>query len=281
VVTIIPGNQPATNNTAARADPTHASPIQSGPADLGKPVQVGSGVEIGKPVTVGSPVTIATPVPIGTATASGQETSQIQTVAIPLASTSKASSWGSPWTSVSLTSSAADSHAYSFTKAPNGAVQVSNQGKTVALTSPELATLQYGYKPASQIANTVVSDIKSVSDKNLQLLQSPFGSTLTDALATYGGSQVSKGVGAAAYIPDAISSGIDIWKGRYLGAANTLTPDALGYGATAVGGVWGGVVFQASFDVGKYYVAPYVAPWIGSQMYDLDPSLFTPTSSKR
>jgi hypothetical protein len=104
---------------------------------------------------------------------------------------------------------------------------------------------------------------------------------LTDTLAAYGGSQVSKGVGAAAYTPDVISSGIDIWKGRYLKAANILTPDVLGYGATAIGGVWGGVVFQGSFDVGKYYVAPYVAPWIGSQMYDLDPSLFTSASPVR
>jgi hypothetical protein len=142
VVTIIPGNQSAANTTAAQAETAHASPAQSRPAEIGKPAEVGSSTEIGKPATVGVPVTIASPVPIGTVTTAG--TSQIQTVAIPIANASKTNATASPWTSASLANAGTENHAYSFATGTGGMVQVSDQGKPVAITTSTLATLQYG-----------------------------------------------------------------------------------------------------------------------------------------
>jgi actin-related protein len=268
---------------------------------------------------------------------------------------------------------------YTFLPTNYGTVQVSQNGKIIATTTPQLAALQYGYKVPNPYASSagapsttlspatstvmgssispvassgsVVAQPKQSSNlwSNLQTAANPSGQStspkpassqtvqssptiptnastssagagqilaaaakstvnagsllsqfyqsdprgqlLLNTLAGAGGAAPGKlitGLGGAAEVASLVYL---LQQKDYAGIVPNLTSFGLStaaasaaanytvYGMSA--GPLGGFVAVGSFELGKTYVAPIVAPTVGTWLYNLDPSFFIPAQTSQ
>lgn len=174
--TIIPGKTQDTSTAASGGSLANANAAPS--ATVGP---IASAVQIAKPVTIAKAVPIGTPTDI-------------------------ASIWTQP-TSSGL-GSGASQHNYTFSPTPYGTVQVADNGKYLATTSPALAALQYGYQAPGTVTSSNLAKINASAGETAQsqpasqpvqsanlwtALQNGSGSTLSYSLGSGGGTTSTGG----------------------------------------------------------------------------------------
>ena len=144
----------------------------------------------------------------------------------------------------------------------------------------------------SQVLTTAAKSTVSAGFLLSHFYQSnPGGQILVDTLTTAGGEAAQLKFGTWASGFGAVSEGasiITLWQQKnYGGLASNLTSlagssVAASAGADyAIGGISASPVaagtFALSFDLSSKYIAPKVAPYTGTWLYNLDPSFWTPS----
>lgn len=311
-------------------------------------------IALGKDIS--SPKPTIQPSPSAQSPMAGQSTAS--TNLNPAASATKTSD---PAVSGIKAATGASNHSYTFKKTNYGTIQISDHGKIVATTTPELATNQYGYNaPKAASSATPIGNLRAVptapsvsaspgaisspkqsanlwnaleksagatGTKSLGLNppvvaidasksspiaaagsaankvldagallskfydKNPVASGVIDTLATAGGA-IDKMPGAAKSLPLAIPAVGYIGEGALLTSmvvkknygeippemTKFLGSSAAGYAAASYGALASPLaagVFVGSYDFSQAFIAPKVSPWLGSKLYDLNPSFWT------
>lgn len=104
------------------------------------------------------------------------------------------------------------------------------------------------------------------------------GVTLVDSLAAAGGALdgLPTSLKVLGYVAGYGPAGLSLTQGNVFSAVQQGVPAAFVDISGGVAGPAGAFVAQASYDIGTSYIAPHIAPWLGTKIFNLDPTLFTP-----
>jgi len=152
---------------------------------------------------------------------------------------------------------------------------------------PGQGTLTAGpIKPSNGAANAA-----NAANASTNFYQSnPAGQTFVDTLAAAGGEIKNvPGLKTLGNVDEAISLATLIQQKNYAEipanltsfAGSNLAAAAPGYlltAAPAYAAPLASATFVASFEIGQHTVAPIVGPWLGNQLFNLDPKIWTPSS---